>query len=37
MQFIAEWNQQAHAFGWSEASFEKILSKCREAQLLKAA
>ena len=37
MAFIAQWNQQAHAFRWSHDSFEKILSKCREAQLLKAA
>jgi transposase len=37
MGFIAQWNLQAHAFRWSEDSFEKILSQCREAQLLKAA
>jgi transposase len=37
MQFIQQWNLQAHAFRWSVDSFEKILSKCRQAELLKAA
>ncbi len=37
MGFIAQWNQQAPAFWWSHDSFERILEKCREAQLLKAA
>lgn len=35
--FIAQWNQQAHAFKWSHRSFDKILAKCRQTKLLKAA
>jgi hypothetical protein len=34
--FIREWNERAHAFAWTEKSFEKILAKCQPA-LLKAA
>jgi len=32
--FIDQWNQQAHAFQWQESSFDNILRKCRQAQLL---
>ena len=34
--FIRQWNQRAHAFRWTEKSFEKILAKC-EQTILKAA
>ena len=34
--FVREWNERAHAFAWTEKSFEKILAKCEPA-LLKAA
>lgn len=27
LAFIAEWNQHAHPFGWTERSFDKILAK----------
>ena len=37
MAFIAQWNQHAHAFKWGHRSFDKILEKCRQAQLLQAA
>ncbi|HET6385011.1 MAG TPA: IS630 family transposase [Armatimonadota bacterium] len=28
MEFVAEWNERAHPFRWTYASFEKILKKC---------
>lgn len=28
MKFVAEWNERAHSFRWTYASFEKILTKC---------
>jgi len=28
--FIREWNERAHAFGWTAKSFEKILTKCEQ-------
>jgi hypothetical protein len=31
LQFIAEWNQMAHPFRWTAASFEKILAKVEAA------
>lgn len=34
--FIREWNERAHAFRWTEKSFEKVLAKC-EQSVLKAA
>jgi transposase len=37
MTFIAQWNQQAHAFKWRYSSFDKILAKCRQTELFKAA
>jgi transposase len=32
-QFIAEWNEIAHPFRWTAASFEKILAKVDDALL----
>ena len=29
--FIAEWNEIAHPFNWTEASFHKILAKIDDA------
>jgi transposase len=29
--FINEWNQRAHAFHWTQKSFQKILDKCEQA------
>jgi transposase len=37
VSFIDQWNLHAHAFKWRESSFDKILEKCRQASLLKAA
>jgi hypothetical protein len=31
MAFIAEWNQVAHPFNWTRASFDKVLAKCDAA------
>jgi DDE superfamily endonuclease len=31
LQFIAEWNETAHPFRWTSASFEKILAKVEAA------
>jgi hypothetical protein len=35
--FIAEWNERAHGFAWTEQSFEKVLDKCGQNLLAKAA
>jgi hypothetical protein len=35
--FIQEWNERAHAFHWTAESFEKILAKCEQSGLAKAA
>jgi transposase len=35
-QFIREWNETAHPFGWSAGSFQKVLAKA-EADLAEAA
>jgi hypothetical protein len=31
MAFIGEWNQVAHPFNWTRASFDKVLAKCASA------
>ena len=31
--FIREWNARAHAFRWTEKSFDKILARCEQAML----
>lgn len=35
--FIAQWNEQAHAFCWTVASFQKVLDKCERSVLARAA
>ena len=33
LEFIRQWNQQAHPFRWSRRSFDKVLAKIDEALL----
>jgi hypothetical protein len=35
--FIQEWNERAHGFRWTVKSFQKILDKCEQSMLSKAA
>ena len=34
--FIAQWNERAHPFRWTTKSFDKILAKCPQSELVKA-
>jgi transposase len=35
--FIQEWNERAHGFDWTAMSFQKILDKCEQSVLARAA
>jgi hypothetical protein len=37
LAFIAEWNEVAHPFNWTRASFDKVLAKirCQQGRRLK--
>ena len=37
LAFIAEWNEHAHPFAWSEKSFAKVLAKLDAELALRAA